>query len=247
MEKGTISIGTSGWSYKHWKGLFYPPQVKPAQYLSFYAQHFGSAEINASFYRLPTPETVEKWAATVPHHFTFCAKMSRYLTHMKKLQNPEEPLERFFAVFEPLYSSMGPVLLQLPANVPFNYALVENLFRLLTTTYKRHHFVVEARHQTWFDVDAISLLLKYNIGLVIAQSGNLFPFAEIITSNHIYIRFHGPAQLYASAYSDEMLTGFAEKMKKWASDGHQVWAFFNNDIHGYAITDAARLKELVNA
>src|SRR5437764_7135515 len=115
-----IHIGTSGWSYKHWKELFYPKTVKAADLLSYYAKTFDTTEINGSFYRMPTEETVIKWTQQVPSDFLFCPKMSRFLTHMKKLRNPEEPLERFFSVFDHMQSMMGPILFQLPPMLKFN-------------------------------------------------------------------------------------------------------------------------------
>jgi uncharacterized protein YecE (DUF72 family) len=106
--KSTIHIGTSGWSYNHWKNIFYPPKLKPAEWIRFYSNYFKTAEINRSFYKLPSRETVIEWTKKVPKDFVFCPKMSRFLTHMKKLNAPEEPLERFFGIFEPVKKMMGP-------------------------------------------------------------------------------------------------------------------------------------------
>ncbi len=243
--KKSIHIGTSGWSYKHWKEIFYPPKLKPAEWIAFYSEHFDTTEINRSFYRLPTQETVIEWTKKVPKDFLFCPKMSRYLTHMKKLSDPEEPLERFFNVFEPMQKMMGPVLIQLPALLKFNYDKAEHLYHLLKTSYRKYEFVMEVRHNSWLDDDSLTLMTKYNIGLVISQSGAHFPYSEMITAKNIYIRFHGPHALYASSYSDEMLKDFAKKFKKWEKEGHEIWAFFNNDVNGYAIGDAKRLIEIV--
>ncbi len=238
-----IHIGTSGWSYKHWKDDFYPKTVRQKNWLSYYAQYFDTTEINASFYRLPSEDTVVNWQASVNPGFRFCPKMSRFLTHMKKLRNPEEPLQRFFSVFAPM-KEMGPVLIQLPPMLKFNQDVVDYFFKLLATEYKAYQFVLEVRHPTWLHKDALNLLAKYEIGLVISQSGNHFPYTEMITAKNIYVRFHGPKELYASSYSDEDLNYFARKFKAWNKKGHQVWAFFNNDIHGYAPNDALRLKKM---
>jgi uncharacterized protein YecE (DUF72 family) len=243
--KGRIYIGTSGWSYKHWKGAFYPPKLKSTDWIVFYADHFEITEINGSFYKLPTTETVLDWMERVPGDFLFCPKMSRFLTHMKKLKDPEEPLERFFGIFEPMKKMMGPVLLQLPSMVQFNYDKTEHLYHLMKTKYKKYDFVMEVRHDTWLQEESLTLMTKYDVGLVISQSGERFPYSEMITAKNIYIRFHGPHDLYASSYSDKMLEDFAKKFKKWEKEGHEVWAFFNNDIHGYAIEDAKRLIKLV--
>ena len=243
--KSSIHIGTSGWSYKHWKGIFYPAKLKTAEWITFYAQQFKTTEINGSFYKLPSKETVLEWMGKVPTDFMFCPKMSRFLTHMKKLNDPEEPLERFFGIFAPMKKMMGPVLLQLPRMLKFNYDKAEHLYHLLKTTYKKYEFVMEVRHETWLEEKSLTLMTKYDIGLVISQSGQHFPYSEMITAKNIYVRFHGPHQLYGSSYPQKMLNDFASKFKRWQKQGHTVWAFFNNDIHGYAPEDAKRLHVLL--
>jgi uncharacterized protein YecE (DUF72 family) len=142
-----------------------------------------------------------------------------------------------------MQKQMGPVLVQLPKMVKFTYGTDEYFFRLLASMYRKYEFVLEVRHSTWLANDALNLLAKYNIGLVISQSGNRFPYTEMVTAKNIYVRFHGPAALYASTYSDEDLKYFAKKFKKWSKQGHEIWAFFNNDIHGYAPKDALRLEK----
>ena len=244
MKPG-IHIGTSGWSYRHWRGLFYPPKLPTKNWLAWYARHFDCTEINASFYRLPSIETVHDWMKHVPQDFLFCPKMSRFLTHMKKLLHPEEPLERFFEVFAPMNKCMGPVLVQLPPNFRFEYDRAEYFYKLISTSYRRYEFVIEVRHDSWLEEKSLTLMSKYNIGLVISQSGHGFPYAELITAGNIYIRFHGPKELYASLYTDEMLEDFARRFLDWEKEGHTVWAFFNNDIHGYAIDNAKRMRELL--
>lgn len=240
-----IHIGTSGWSYKHWKKIYYPPKLPTAKWLSFYAETFSTTEINASFYRLPTPETVLKWMAQVPRDFIFCPKMSRFLTHMKKLKDPEEPLERFFTVFEPMKKNMGPVLIQLPPVLKFNFETAHHFYQLLQKKYRAYEFVMEVRHDTWLQEESLTLMAQYDIGLVISQSGDEFLYSETVTAKNIYIRFHGPKELYASSYSNEMLNEFAKKFKKWIKEGHELWVYFNNDIHGHAIADAQRLMEIM--
>ena len=238
-----IHIGTSGWSYKHWKDDFYPKGLKQADWLPYYAKTFKITEINTSFYHLPLEQTVINWTKKVSKDFLFCPKLSRYITHMKKLNEPEEALERFFEVFKPMKRKMGPVLVQLPRMVKFNYDIDEHFFKVLSTTYRQYEFVLEVRHDTWLKDDALNLLAKYEIGLVISQSGSKFPYSEMVTAKNIYIRFHGPHELYASSYSDNELKSFARKFKKWVKEGHEIWAFFNNDVHGYAPRDALRLEK----
>jgi uncharacterized protein YecE (DUF72 family) len=189
MSLKNIHIGTSGWSYKHWKEIFYPGKMKPTDYLSFYAQYFNITEINTSFYHLPKPETVLGWMEKVHKGFKFCPKISRYLTHMKKLREPEESLERFFEIFEPMQKKMGPVLIQIPHMVKFNYEVADQLFKLLKKKYKKYSFVLEPRHNTWFEDKSLLLLTGYEIGLVISQSGVYFPYSERVTAKNIYVRF----------------------------------------------------------
>jgi uncharacterized protein YecE (DUF72 family) len=240
-----IHVGTSGWSYQHWKEVFYPHRLAGSRWLPYYAGIFSTTEINGSFYRLPSEETVKKWVELVPDGFVFCPKMSRYLTHMKKLKDPEEPLERFFSVFHHMKKSMGPVLIQLPEMLRFNYDVADYFYRLLHFQYGAYEFVMEIRHDSWLQEDSLTLMAKYDIGFVISQSGGFFPYSELITAKNIYVRFHGPAELYASAYSDEMLKSYARKFKKWVKEGHVVWAYFNNDIHAHAVRDAQRLMQLL--
>ncbi|RYF86453.1 MAG: DUF72 domain-containing protein [Chitinophagaceae bacterium] len=240
-----IHVGTSGWSYKHWKDVFYPPKLAATKWLPFYTTVFHTTEINGSFYRLPSEDTVKKWVETVPDDFVFCPKMSRYLTHMKKLREPEEPLERFFSIFEYMKQKMGPILIQLPEMLRFNYEIAEAFYRLLKFQYKAYEFVMEVRHDSWLQEESLTLMTKYNLGLVISQSGGFFPYSEIVTAKNIYVRFHGPADLYASPYSNEMLKAYAKKFSGWVAEGHEVWAYFNNDIHAHAVRDAQRLMALL--
>lgn len=240
-----IHIGTSGWSYKHWKDVFYPKNVKPAEYLTFYARHFPVSEINNSFYKLPAKETVAKWTDMVSDDFLFCPKMSRYLSHLKKLRDPREPLERFFNIFAPFKKHLGPILIQLPANSRFHMEVAENFYEE-TDQYDDFRFALEVRHPSWFSEESIGLMKKHGISLVFSQADR-FPYHEEITAKDIYLRFHGPTSLYSSSYSDEILEDYAEKFAVWADDGHEVWAFFNNDVGGHAIHNAKRLQELVDA
>jgi uncharacterized protein YecE (DUF72 family) len=239
-----IHIGTSGWSYKHWKGIFYPTEVKPASYLSYYSGHFSVSEINTSFYRLPLKSTVEKWVSLVPEKFLFCPKMSRYLSHLKKLHDPEEPLQRFFKIFEPISKHLGPVLIQLPATVKFDMDLVSRFFDVLREDYRSYRFAMEVRHKSWFSEESLNLMKKSKITLVFAQSDR-YPYHEEITAKDIFIRFHGPDSLYSSPYSDEVLEQYAAKMTQWAEKGHTIWAFFNNDVGGHAINNAKKLLTLI--
>lgn len=247
MTAGKIHIGTSGWSYKHWKEVYYPEKIKATEWLKFFSKEFHTTEINTSFYHLPKPETVTHWVENVPRGFKFCPKISRYLTHMKKLHDPEEPLQRFFEVFAPAHKHLGPVLVQLPPFLKYNEEVVEHFFKVLKTAYRAFKFALEVRHETWLEQEPIDLMKKYKIAFVISQSGDRFPYEEFVTAKDIYVRFHGPGKLYASSYSDEMLQSFADKFKAWQQDGHNVWAYFNNDLFAYALQNARTLIKLLEA
>ena len=243
--KNTIQIGISGWSYPDWKDIFYPRHIKQSDWLQFYAGAFSTTEINASFYHLPVQQTVLNWAGKVPAGFLFCPKMSRYLTHIKKLKDAEEPLARFFNVFGPIKQQLGPVLLQLPPSLRFDSGLAKDFFELLLHQYKDYDFALEARHDSWLAASAGRLLEEYDVAWVISQSGVGFPYLEQVTARNIYFRFHGPGKLYASAYSDAMLESYAANFHRWHTRGHNLWIYFNNCYNGVAINNANTLKGLL--
>jgi uncharacterized protein YecE (DUF72 family) len=234
-----IRIGTSGWSYKHWAGSYYPDGLKQSEYLSYYSRDFNAAEINTSFYRLPKKETIAGWSKQVDDDFVFCPKMSRYLSHMKKLHDATEPVDRFCNLFEDIKSRLGPVLIQLPENVRYHQELTEEFYKILRVK-KDFSFALEVRHDSWFCEESIALMKHYDICLVMAHSEK-FPYLEAITCKNVYLRFHGPGALYSSSYSDEFLEFYAAKIKKWEREGYCVWVFFNNDVNGYALENAKKL------
>ena len=242
---GKFHIGTSGWSYKDWVDVFYPKKLKTADWLSYYAKTFDCTEINGSFYRLPVKQTVINWVNKVPEKFKFCPKMSRYLTHLKKLRDPEEPLERFFSIFEPMQKKMGPVLIQLPKMVRFDFNITEHLYKLLREKYSCYQFAIEVRHESWMTETSYSLMAKYDIAFVISHSGNHFPYAEVVTSKNIYFRFHGPGTLYNTKYHHATMKKYSRLFGKWLNEGHDLWIFFNNDWFGYGIENALTLEKFL--
>lgn len=242
-----LHIGTSGWSYNHWSGTFYPEGMKPSRYLEFYITQFNCVELNASFYRLPSIKTVESWARRTPPSFRFCVKMNRFITHRKRLIDIAEPLERYLTVFKPLSDRLGPHLVQLPPSLRFDSHVVEAFLELLGSHRKRADFALEARHESWFQPDALSVLRKYDIAGVLADSGGNFPGTERCISSTVYLRFHGPRGLYYSRYSIDELSVYARKIVKWLAEDRDVWIFFNNDVHGHAIHNAYELEELVKS
>jgi len=170
-KRAAWQIGTSGWSYKHWKGLYYPEKMKPVDYLAFYSQEFTCTEINTSFYRLPKGKTVQDWVEKVPADFIFCPKLSRYITHMKKLRDPVAGMQVYFSVFDLIKKRLGPVLVQLPERLAFDAGVAKEFYSLLANTYKHYDFSFEVRHTSWFSRQSLSLMEEYGVGLAIAHSG----------------------------------------------------------------------------
>jgi len=251
-QKAKIYIGTSGWVYSHWVGKFYPENLPSKDRLKYFAKHFDTAEVNYSFYHLPRPKTFLRWYQETPKGFLFSVKASRFITHIKRLNDVKDAWEQFFENAENLKEKLGPILFQFP---PSFKADKENVRRLkdflkllsnysLPTTHYKLKCAFEFRHKTWLDEKIYKLLEKYNAAWVIADSSR-YPKAEVETCDFIYIRMHGPAELFASKYSDEVLENLAKKIKKWQKEKRDVFVYFNNDFYGFAIENALFLKNLL--
>lgn len=238
----SIRIGTSGWMYDHWKQVFYPDDLKKEDWLPYYAERFDTVEINNSFYHLPKPETFDHWAKLAPKDFQYAVKASRYITHMKKLKDPEEPLKTFFENAGRLGEKIGPVLYQLPPNWNVNRERLEHFFKTLPDGY-RH--VLEFRNGSWLTDEIYDLMRSYEIAFCIHD---LTPpeMPLITTSELVYIRFHGQ-KTHDGNYSDDDLEQWAARIKQWNSAGKMLYAYFNNDVHGYALKNAETLKKMVNS
>lgn len=233
-------IGTSGWQYPHWKGIFYPEGLKNAYWLSFYGQHFDTLEINATFYREIKPTTYEKWFNTVPHNFLFSIKMTKYVTHFKKLKAEAASVKRFTENVLSLRYKLAVVLIQLPPGLAFDAPLMEDFFGLLD---HRIRYTVEARNKTYIDDRFFSMLEGHKIAWCIADSAGRFPYYEIVTGPFVYARLHGSQNLYVSNYRDEELVQWADKIESWK---RPAYVYFDNDSYGYAVTNALKLKALLS-
>lgn len=239
MRKHNIYIGTSGWSYKHWRGTFYPQEIKVKNHFSYYLQYFNTVEINNTFYRLPSEETFLNWKKTVPDDFTYVIKANRFITHIKKLHDPVESLYPFLDYVQLLGSKLGPVLFQLPPFMKANVPLLEAFLQELP---KKIRYVFEFRNTDWYKPEVYDLLKKYNCAFCIYElAGHISPIQ--ITADFIYIRLHGPGNKYQGSYSDETLKSWADECLKW-SKTKDVFVYFDNDENGYAAFNALKLREL---
>ncbi len=242
---GRLHIGTSGWSYAHWAGPFYPQETKPDKYLEFYQTRFDCTELNSCFYHLPREETVAGWMRRTPESFRFCLKLSRFITHQRRLKQIDEAMAKFFGLFDSMIPRLGPVLVQLPPGLSYDLPLLADFLQLTKESYPSYRFAIEARHPSWFRSEFSDLLSHYRTTFVIADSGYRFPEREIVTSHEVYLRFHGREQLYASDYPEPVLRDFADKIRDWMEEGKEVWVFFNNDFQGYAVKNALQLKNML--
>lgn len=236
-----VRIGTSGWEYAHWRGRFYPDDLPRERWLEFYAERFDTVELNASFYRLPAAETFEGWARRAPAHFAFAVKGSRYLTHLRRLREPEEPLERLWSRAARLGRHLGPVLYQLPPRWRPN---LERLEAFLAAVPSDRDQALEIRDRRWYRAEVLSALESSAVSLCLhdmpGSETEPRPVGEIA-----YVRFHGAGERYSGAYSPQRLSAWADRIAAWASTGWPVWAYFNNDIGGHAVVDAERLRTMV--
>lgn len=241
---GELRVGTSGWVYADWRGRFYPETLKQKDYLYYYSRHFNSAEINASFYHLPERDTFAQWAESVPDDFVFAVKASRFITHVRRLKDVEEPWKRFLEHASALGHKLGPILIQLPPNYRCDRPALEAFLQMAQES-GSHRLAFEFRHASWFDPPILDLLRRCRAAAVIADSSR-YPQAPAVPTTHfVYLRFHGPAELFASRYTDQQLESWASKIRSWLEGGKTVYAYFNNDFHAYAVANAKRLVELV--
>jgi uncharacterized protein YecE (DUF72 family) len=237
---GRIYIGTSGWHYQHWVGPFYPRGTRPEAFLAHYARSFSTAEVNNTFYRLPGPETLATWHDRTPRGFTFACKASRYITHMKKLRDPEMSCRRFLEAVEVLADKLGPILFQLPPRWRVDLGRLEAFLAALP----RRRFAFEFRDQSWFAPEVYRLLSQYDAAFCIYElAGRRAPVE--VTSGFVYLRLHGPGGAYQGRYDDRALTTWAARVLMWRKAGRDVYCYFDNDERGYAAQNARRLIELI--
>ena len=246
-----IRVGCSGWQYKHWRGDFYPSDLPQSRWFAQYARVFDTVEINNSFYRLPPAETFAKWREQArlrprsgqSRRFIYAVKASRFLTHMKKLKDPEDPLYRFFENAKQLGPALGPVLYQLPPGWRMDLDRFDHFLRALPRGY-RH--TVEFRETSWYDDRVYELLEKHGVALCLHDMQGSAT-ERMVVGPFVYVRFHHGTSKYAGRYSDERLDEWADWLAEASGGGLDIFAYFNNDTGGHAPRDAARLRDRIHA
>jgi uncharacterized protein YecE (DUF72 family) len=236
-----IRIGTSGWHYKHWCGPFYPEKLAESKMLAEYYKHFDTVEINNSFYHLPSPAAFRSWRETTPKNFCFAVKGSRFITHMKKLKDPENALENLIPRAEELKDKLGPILFQLP---PYWAVNLERLEEFLSALPCDHRYAFEFREHSWHTERVYEILRRHNAAFCIFElSGRHSPLQ--ITADWSYIRLHGPGGAYQGSYSTKQLARWAEWILREQQRLKSIFVYFDNDQAAYAARNALELKRLV--
>ncbi|MDM1293086.1 DUF72 domain-containing protein [Sphingobacterium sp. N143] len=241
MKKDNIYIGTSGWHYKHWKGIFYPNGLKDADQLHFFIRTFSTVEINNSFYRLPAIHTFEKWYNQVPDHFIFAVKASRFITHQKKLDVSKDILDEFMQHANYLKDKLGPILFQLPPKWKINITRLHNFLKNLP---KNHQFTFEFRDHSWHVPAIYELLKQYNCAFCIYDLAGYQSPLEV-TADFVYVRLHGPGDKYEGSYRTEHLVRWANRCAAWQNEGKAIYVYFDNDQNAYATQNAQLLQDLL--
>ena len=279
-----LRIGISGWTYAAWRGVFYPPGLPQRLELEHASQRMNSIEINGSFYSLQRPASYRRWAQETPETFVFAVKGGRFITHMKKLRDVRVPLANFFASgLLLLGEKLGPILWQFPAQWRYDPVRFATFLEQLPRTPQEAsalaeentlaperawtaalhsrplRYAFEVRHPSFFTSDFTGLLRQHHAALVFADTAGMWPYAEEVTADFVYLRLHGAEQLYASGYSDEQLDWWAERIRAWQAGGEppdarritseravgggtrDVYVYFDNDAKVHAPFDAIRL------
>jgi uncharacterized protein YecE (DUF72 family) len=236
---GDIRIGCSGWSYPHWRGVFYPEKLPARDHFAFYAQHFNTVELNNSFYRQPPRERFEAWREQAPPGFLFAVKGSRYVTHIKRLAVEQKSIDLVVDAALGLGNKLGPILFQLQANFRLDLARLDRFVGMLP---KDARFTLEFRHDSWLVPAVFQLLRAHGIAVCIPDHPKL-PKSFEITSDFTYIRMHLPP--HGLSYGRRALEPWAEHLLDWRGRRLDIFVYFNNDMEGHAVRDAQTLISLV--
>lgn len=238
--KKKFYIGCSGWSYGTWAGKFYPTGLKQGEWLTYYARHFNTVEVNMSFYRFPFKNMLKGWYDKTPKGFLFTLKANRMITHVKKLKGTEKVLGSFYSLADLLKDKLACILFQLPPSFTKekHFEILESFLKTLSPD---HNNVIEFRHKSWFCKDAYDLLSSQNAILCILSAPKL-PLGAVVTGKLSYVRFHGVDSWYDYHYSRQELRNWAKQIKRLQVDS---FAYFNNDVNAYAPKNASELDRML--
>jgi len=236
-----VRIGTSGWTYPHWVGPYYPARTSQSAMLSCYARDFDSVEVNHSFYRMPLPHMLRVCRETTPPDFVFAVKVHRYLTHRLRLQGVEQAVLNFVRRVALLGPKLGPLLLQFPETFRCDPPRLRAFLELLPP---RLRFAFEFRHLSWFTEEVYAALRAHGAGLVLADTPD-YPAVEEPTADFVYARLHGGEVLYRSPYTVPQLEQWRDRIRGWCAEGRDVYVYFDNDFLAFAPDNAKRLRDMV--
>jgi uncharacterized protein YecE (DUF72 family) len=239
----SLYIGISGFYYPDWRGSFYPAKLAARDYLPFYSTRFKSVEINNTFYRLPLESTLSRWHDVTPKDFVFALKASRFITHIKRLDQPDKTVKPFLDRIRGMGSKLGPVLFQLPSRFAFNGDKLDAFCKVLGSDLR---YVFEFRDTDWFRQETCDILKRSGIAFCIYDFAGLRS-PDAVTTDFVYIRLHGPMkEPYRGAYTDAFLQERAEAIRAWLTEGRAVFVFFDNTMEGDAVSDAMKLASLLD-
>jgi uncharacterized protein YecE (DUF72 family) len=234
-----VHVGTSGWSYKHWRGIFYPDNLSSKQYLQHFSHYFSTVEINNSFYRLPEESSFLKWKEETPPAFLFATKASRFITHLKRLKPSFDSIVLFLDRVRLLSEKLGPILFQLPPHWKADQKRLEDFLEKLPSGFQ---YVFEFRDPSWFTDKIYATLNEHNVAFCIYDlQGKASP--TVVTSRQlVYVRLHGSDHKYGGSYPDNSLKKWSEQILNWEENGYEVFFYFNNDHQGFAVKNAFTLR-----
>jgi uncharacterized protein YecE (DUF72 family) len=235
-------VGCSGWHYEHWRGLYYPEELPKPKWLSFYARQFTTVELNNSFYHLPSEKAFNTWRESTPEDFIFAVKVSRFITHIKRLRNLGSAIETFLGRAGLLKEKLGPLLYQLPPSIKRNDGLLQSF---LSTLPPKYQHVIEFRHESWMDERVFDILRAHNAGLCVFDMPGL-SCPLVATTDFAYVRFHGSEGLYSSCYSAEQLADWAKRIARLGRKVKASYIYFNNDAEAFAVGNAMTLRNFLN-
>lgn len=237
-KQGRFRVGTSGFHYHHWKGVFYPEGLPQSKWFSYYAERFDSVEINNTFYQLPPASTFDLWHEQAPPGFLYALKFSRYGSHWTRLKKPKSTIGKFLKVAERLETFLGPILVQLP---PHWKANPQRLDAFLAAAPRSHHWVIEFRNPDWLKEEVYKILERHGAALCIHDMIANHP--RVLTTDWTYLRYHG--ERYSGSYSRQKLAAEGRWIRRERAAGVHVFAYFNNDVQGFAVKNAAELRHHV--